>query len=142
MVPPNRRTKARTWASPMPCLSRLVLGTGAAEQVKNPLVVLGIDAPAIVDDFENRKAELGPAADRDLPGNFRLEVFERVVDQVRENLFQRQAVADDVRQRLDANLGPGFRGLLRPGRPDGFDHFACIDPPPLHLTPPPPALLF
>ena len=89
-------------------LSRLVLSTSAAEQVKNPPVVLGIDAAAIVRDFENRKAKLGPAADRDVPGNSRLEVFERVVDQVRENLFQRQAVADDPRQRLDADLGLRF----------------------------------
>src|ERR1700753_2218221 len=42
-------------------LSRFVLGAGAAEQVENPLVVLGIDAAAIVGDFENRKAEFGAA---------------------------------------------------------------------------------
>jgi hypothetical protein len=44
-------------------LSRLVLGTGAAKQVKNPLMVLGIDAAAVVGDLEDRKAELGPAPD-------------------------------------------------------------------------------
>ena len=52
-------------------LARLVLGAGAAKQVENPLVVLGIDAAAVVGDLENRKAELCPAPDqryrRELP---------------------------------------------------------------------------
>ena len=52
-------------------LSRLVLGAGAAEQVENPLMILGIDAAAVVGDLEDRKAELGPAPDRDLAGNVR-----------------------------------------------------------------------
>src|SRR6202165_44949 len=116
-------------------LSRLVLGAGAAEQVENSLMVLGIDAAAIVGDFENRKAQLGPAADKDVAGNSRLEIFEGVVDQVRENLLQRQAVADDVRQRLDANPGLGLRGLMRHGRNDAFDQFAGIDPHRLELAP-------
>ena len=77
-------------------LSRPVLGSRAAEQVENPLVVLGIDAAAVVGDLEDRKAELGAAADSDLAGNAGLEIFERIVDQVGENLLQRQAVADDV----------------------------------------------
>src|SRR6266852_6809353 len=117
-------------------LSRLVLSTGAAEQVKNSLMVLGIDAAAIVGDFENRKAKLGPAPDRDFPGNSGLEVFERVVEQVREDLFQRQAVADDVRQRLDANLGLGFGGLMRHRCSNAFYQFAGIDPHRLELAPP------
>ena len=93
-------------------LARLVLGAGAAKQVENPLMILGIDAAAVVGDLENRKAELCPAPDRDLAGNSRLEVFQRVVDQVGENLFHREAVADDVGQRFDADLRP------RPRRPD------------------------
>src|SRR6202022_378729 len=56
-------------------LSRLVLGTGAAKKVKNPLVVLGIDAAAVVGDLEDRKAELCPAPNRDVAGNSGLEVF-------------------------------------------------------------------
>ena len=111
-------------------LSRLVLGSGAAEQVENALVVLGIDAAAIVGDLEDRKAELGPAADRDFAGNAGLEIFERVVDQIREDLLQRQAVADDVRQRLDVDLGLGLGGLMRHRGDDGFDQFAGIDPAP------------
>ena len=54
----------------MPCPG-LVLGSRAAEQVENALMVLGIDAAAIVGDLENRKAELGAAADRDVAGNAR-----------------------------------------------------------------------
>ena len=76
-------------------LSLLVLGTGAAEQVKNSLMVLGVDAAAVVGDLENRKAQFCPPPDRDFAGDTRLEIFERVVDQVRENLLQREAVADD-----------------------------------------------
>src|SRR4051812_31510791 len=94
-------------------LSGSVLLAGAAEQIKNSVMVLGIDAAAVVGDFEDRKAELGPAPDGDDSGNARLKIFERVVDQVRENLFQREAIADDVRQRLDPNLSLGLRGLMR-----------------------------
>ena len=63
-------------------LSGLVLFARAAEQVENTLMVLGVDAPAIVRDFENRKTELGPSPDMDLAGNPGFEVFERVVDQI------------------------------------------------------------
>src|SRR3954467_6578149 len=73
-------------------LSRLVLCTGPAEKVENPLVVLGIDAASIIGDLENSKPQPGPAADGDVAGNAGLEVFERVVDQVRKNLFQREPV--------------------------------------------------
>ena len=45
-------------------LARLVLGAGAAKQVENPLMVLGIDTTAVVGDLENRKAELGAAPDQ------------------------------------------------------------------------------
>ena len=117
-------------------LSRLVLSAGASKQIKNPLMVLGIDTTAVVGDLENRKAEVGPASDRDVPGNPRLEIFERVVDQVRENLFQREAVADDIRQRLDANLRLGLGGLMRHRRNDGLDQFGRIDPHRLELAPP------
>src|ERR1700730_13762622 len=116
-------------------LSRLVLRACAAEKIEDPLVVLGIDAAAVVGDLENRKAQLRPAPDRDVAGNSRLEIFDRVVDQIGENLFQREAVADDVRQRLDANLSLGLAGLMRDGRNDAFDQFAGIDPLRLGLAP-------
>ena len=87
-------------------LSRLVLGAGAAEKVENSLVVLGIDAAAVIGDLENRKTELGPTANGDVPGNAGPEIFERVVDQIGENLLQREAVADKVRQRCDADPWP------------------------------------
>ena len=113
----------------------LVLGSGAAEQVENALMVLGIDAAAVVGDLENRKAELGAAADRDIAGNAGLEVFQRVVDQIGENLLQRQAVADDVGQRLDPDLRLGLRGLMRHGGDDAFDQFAGVDPHRLEFAP-------
>ena len=70
------------------------------------------------------KAELGAAADRDVAGNAGLEIFQRVVDQIGKDLLQRQAVADDVRQRLDADLRLGLRGLMRHGRDDALDQLA------------------
>ena len=56
-------------------LSRPVLFPGAAEKIENPLMVLGIDAAAIVGYFEDRKTELCPAPNSDVAGNARLEVF-------------------------------------------------------------------
>src|SRR5882757_6181552 len=117
-------------------LSRLVLCTGATEKVENTLVVLGIDAAAVVCDLENRKAQLGPAPDRDVAGNARPEIFERVVDQIGENLFQREAIADDGRQRFDANLGLGLGNLMRDGRNNTCDQLASLDPHRLELAPP------
>ena len=86
-------------------LSRLVLRTCAPKKVKNALMVLGVDAAAVVGDLENRKAQFGPAPDRDVAGNPRLEIFERVIDQVREDLFQREAIAGDFRKRLECESG-------------------------------------
>ena len=129
--PPHQRADVRQ----PDALPGLVLGSGAAEQVKDPLMVLGIDAAAVVGDLENRKAELGPAAHRDVAGNARLEIFQRVVDQIGENLLQRKTVADDVRQRFDPDLRLGFRGLMRHGGDDALDQFAGIDPHRLEFAP-------
>ena len=118
----------------MPCPG-LVLGSGAAEQVEDALMVLGIDAAAVVGDLEDRKAELGAAADRDIAGNAGLEIFQRVVDQVGEDLLQREPVADDVRQRLDADLRLGLGGLMRHRRDDALDQFAGVDPHRLEFAP-------
>jgi len=48
-------------------LTRPVLGSRAAKQVENPLVVLGVDAAPVVGDFENGKAQLLPPAHGDVP---------------------------------------------------------------------------
>src|ERR1700676_5570924 len=116
-------------------LTGLVLRAGPAKKVENPLMVPGIDAAAIVGDFENRKAQLGAAPDRDVAGEPRPEIFERVVDQIGENLLQREAVADDVRQRLDANARFGLGGLVRYGRNNAFNQLAGLDPDRLELAP-------
>src|ERR1700674_5323483 len=63
-------------------LSRLVLRTGASKKVENALMVLRIDAAAVVGDLENCKTELGPAPNGDVAGNPRLEIFQRIVEQV------------------------------------------------------------
>src|ERR1700690_2830551 len=109
-------------------LSRFVLRTCTPKKVKNALMVPGIDTAAVVGDLENRKAQFGAAPDGDVAGNPRLEIFERVIDQVRENLLQRQAIAGDLRQRLDANPGLRLGSLVRHGRDDGLDQFARVDP--------------
>ena len=72
-------------------LSRPILGSRAAKQFENALMVLGIDAAPIVRYLENRKAELGAAAHHDFAGDPRFEVFERIVDQIGEDLLQRKA---------------------------------------------------
>ena len=116
-------------------LPRLVLGSRAAEQLENALVVLGIDAAPIVRYLENRKTELGPAAHRDFAGNPGLEVFQRIVDQIGEDLLQRKAIADDIRQRLDPDFGLGLRGLMRHGGDDALDQLPGIDPNRLEFAP-------
>ena len=40
-------------------LSGFVLGSGTSKQVKDSLMVFGIDAASIVSDLENREAEFG-----------------------------------------------------------------------------------
>ena len=117
MVPPSRRTSALTWARPMPWPG-LSWVPARRNRSKDPLVVLGIDAAAIVGDFVNRKAELGAAPTYDIAGNAGLEIFQRVVDQVGEYLLQREAVADDVGQRLDPDLRFRLRRLVRHRRDD------------------------
>src|SRR5271163_2648000 len=93
-------------------LSRPVLRAGAAKQVEDALMVLRIDAAAIVRYLEHRKAELGTAAHENLAGHAGSQIFDRVVDQVGEDLLDRKPVADDLRQGRDVNLGFGFGGLM------------------------------
>src|ERR1700744_4099041 len=68
-------------------LTGFVLGSGAAEQVENALVILGSDATAVIGDFKNGKTKLGPAADSNLARNSRLHIFDRVVDQIGVDLL-------------------------------------------------------
>src|SRR5262245_22401951 len=99
-------------------LSWLVLGSGAAKQVENPLMVLGVDAATVVRDLEDRKAELAPPLDRDLAGYAVPEIFKCVVDQIREDLLERKTVAHDIRQRAGMDRGLGLSRLMRDGLRD------------------------
>ncbi len=134
MVPPSRRTSARTCASPIPCPG---LSWAPARRKRSNIRwwSFGSMPRPLSRNFEDRKTELGPAPDRDIAGHAGLEIFQRVVDQVRENLFQGQAVADDVWQRRDADLGLGLRSLMCHGRDDSFDQFAGVDPHRLEFAP-------
>ena len=49
-------------------LAGLVLQSRTAEQVENPLMILRIDAAAVVADLEDGVTELGPPANPDLAG--------------------------------------------------------------------------
>src|SRR5205085_1380900 len=117
-------------------LAGLVLGSGAAEQIEDALMILRIDAAAVVNDLENRVAEFYAPADQDVAGDAGLEIFQRVVDQVRKDLFQRQAIADEIGQRLDVNVGSGFGRLVRHGRNDTIDQLPGVDPLRLEFPPP------
>lgn len=75
-------------------LARPILRSRPAEQVKNALVVLRIDAAAVICDLKDATTELAPTADGNITGNIRYEVFQGIVDQIGENLFDRNAVAD------------------------------------------------
>ena len=126
MVPPRRRTKARTCARPMPCPG-LSWVPRTAKQLENTLMVLWIDAAPIVRYLENRKAELGAATHCNLAGNSSLEVFERIVDQIGKDLFQGKAIAHDIRQGVDLDLGLGLRRLMRYGRDDALHQLPGVD---------------
>ena len=60
------------------------------------------------------RAWCGPG--QDVAGDAGLEIFQRVVDQIGEDLLHRQPVADDVGQRLDADLRLRLGGLMRDRR--------------------------
>src|SRR5262249_51293795 len=82
------------------------------------------------------KAELGPCADRDFAGNPRLQIFDRVVDQIGEDLLQRQTIADDGGQGCDTDFGLRLYGLMRQRLDDPLDQFAHVDVSWLELAPP------
>ena len=69
-------------------LAGFVLLARPPEKIENALMVFRVDPAAIVADFEDRKAELGAAPNRDVTGDAGLEVFQGVVDQVGENLLR------------------------------------------------------
>lgn len=83
-------------------LAGLVLRSGAAEQVENALMVLGVDAAAVVGHLEDGRSQLGAAADGNIARHAGLEVLQRIIDEIGEYLLQRQPVADNVGQRLHA----------------------------------------
>ena len=76
-------------------LARAILHAGAAKQVEDPLMILLIDPAAVVCHFVDNVAGFSAAGDANIAGNARFQVFQRIVDQVREDLLQRQPVADD-----------------------------------------------
>src|ERR1700761_790218 len=117
-------------------LPGLVLGARPPEQVKNALMVLWVDAAAVVGNLENRITKLCPALDGDFTGHAWLEVFECVVDQVGKNLLHRQAIAGDIRQRLDMNVRLGPRWLMGHCRHDRFDQLSRVDADGLEFAPP------
>src|SRR3954454_9627228 len=116
-------------------LTGLVLGSGAAKQVEDPLVALGVDTAAVIADLEDSVAELGAPANSDLAGDAGLAIFDGVVDQLGDDLLQRQVVADEIRQLRDMDGRLRLGGLMRQRRHDGFDQLARVDLLRLELAP-------
>ena len=69
-----------------------------------------------------------PPGDVNLAGHARLQIFQRVVDQVREGLLERKAVGDDLRQRVDVDRRVRLLGLVGDGFGDAFDQLMHVDP--------------
>ena len=63
-------------------LPRFVLQPRAPEKIENSLMVLWVDTPAIVGDFEDHIAELGTAPHGNVTGDTGPEVLECIVDQI------------------------------------------------------------
>ena len=76
-------------------LAGLVLRAGTTKQVEDALVIFRVDAAAGVGDFEDGEAELRTGGDVDLARDTRLEIFQRIVEQVGENLFDCETIADN-----------------------------------------------
>src|SRR3569833_121148 len=77
-----------------------VLGAGAAEQVENPLVILRGDSAAVVRHFVHHAVAVAVPRDTNEAGAAGAEVHDRVLDEGRQGQLAREAVADDVRQRV------------------------------------------
>ncbi len=108
-------------AQPRPAELSAAGAVGAVEPLEHPRQMLGFDAPALVDDADDRlvAASLGGDADGGVLG----AVLDRVVDQVHQRLLE-QRRHDVGRQRLGVDverdrLGLGF-GVT--GLAGGADH--------------------
>src|SRR5689334_7092283 len=108
-------------------LARTVLHARPAKQVENPLVILFLNPATIICYFVDIVAGFGAASDSDFAGNTGPEVFQRVVDQIGEYLFERKAITDDTRQPLDFDRRVGFLSLMRNRLDDGLDQLAHVD---------------
>src|SRR4051812_2426634 len=85
-------------------LARLVLDTGAAEEIKHAFAVGWTDAAAVIDDVDAMLARrfLGP--DFDPSRHIAAQILQRVVEQIGEDLLDRHAIAADHRQLADHQL--------------------------------------
>jgi len=99
MVPP-RPPHQRPDMGEADSLARPVLCTGAAEKVKNPLMILGVYTPANCRAISNNsKAGLGPPRTVMSPESPVLDISAHCRSGWREICSRREAVADNVRQR-------------------------------------------
>ena len=98
--PPRLRTRARTWASPMPSPGRSC-GAGAAEQLEHALdgPARAMPRPLSVTAMPMRPGACA-AGDRDAARPVVRQVLHGVVEEVAEHLLERQPVGDDERRRL------------------------------------------
>src|SRR3569623_1433422 len=73
-----------------------VLRAGTAEQVENPLVVLRVDSTTVVRHFVHHAVVVAVPRDTNEAGAARAEVLDRVLNEVRQDLLEREAGADYV----------------------------------------------
>lgn len=85
-----------------------VLGFCMVEQVEDVLMVFWVDVMVIVVDFEDCVVEFGVFVYFDFVGDVVFQVFDGVVDEIGEDLFECEVVVYDVGQWFDLDFGLGF----------------------------------
>ena len=78
-------------------LAGAVLRAGAAEKIEDALMVRWRDAAAVVGDLDRHPRAGLPSAHDDAAGHAGLQIFDRIVDEVGDDLVDREAIGDDRR---------------------------------------------
>ena len=93
----------------MPVPEYSVAGMQTLKKPKDFLLVLGVDADAVVADSENPVSVLALGRDMHDGRPVRAAVFDGVADEVLEQLLQMRAVHPKRRQRIRGDPRAGFR---------------------------------
>uniref|UniRef100_A0A0N5A5Y8 Methyltransferase n=1 Tax=Parastrongyloides trichosuri TaxID=131310 RepID=A0A0N5A5Y8_PARTI len=108
--------------------TRRVLLARAPEQLEYPFMIPRRDAPAVIShSIRDPAVRLLPAADLNMDRPARLLILDGVVDQIAEDLLDRQTVVLHRRQVADRDLAARFGDLMADGVSDGADHGRHIE---------------